>query len=51
MTAQKEKLEAAMLAGDFYADKEKSIKVQKEYSDVVAKLAEQEELWLEAQVA
>lgn len=51
LNAEKITLEAAMATHDFYLDNHKAIVVQKEYERVVAALAEQEELWLEAQVA
>jgi ATP-binding cassette subfamily F protein 3 len=51
LNAEKETLEAAMATHDFYLDNHKAITVQKEYERVVAALAEQEEIWLGAQVA
>lgn len=51
LNAEKMTLEAAMATHDFYLDNHKAIVVQKEYERVVEALAEQEELWLEAQVA
>lgn len=51
LNAEKITLEAAMATHDFYLDNHKAIVVQKEYERVVAALAEQEELWLEAQVS
>ncbi len=51
LTAEKDSLEVVMAKPDFYQNKDKSIKIQKEYDAVIAELAKQEELWLEAQVA
>jgi len=51
LNAEKESLEAVMAKPDFYQNTDKSVKIQKEYDLVIKTLAEQEEVWLEAQVA
>lgn len=51
LTAEKDSLEVVMAKPDFYQNKDKSIKIQKEYDAVITELAKQEEIWLEAQVA
>ena len=51
LNAEKESLEAVMAKSDFYQNKDKSVQIQKEYDAVIKALAEQEEIWLEAQVA
>jgi ATP-binding cassette subfamily F protein 3 len=51
LSKEKETLEAAMATHDFYLDNAKALTVQKEYERVVAELARQEEIWLEAQAA
>jgi ATP-binding cassette subfamily F protein 3 len=51
LTADKDSLEAVMAKPDFYQNKDKSVKIQKEYDAVIAELAKQEEIWLESQVA
>lgn len=51
LSAEKVTLESAMATHDFYLDNHKAITVQKEYERVVAALAQQEEIWLESQVA
>jgi ATP-binding cassette subfamily F protein 3 len=51
LTAEKDSLEVVMAKPDFYQNKDKSIKIQKEYDGVISELAKQEEIWLEAQVA
>lgn len=51
LNAEKESLEAVMARPDFYQNTDKSVKIQKEYDLVIKTLAEQEEVWLEAQVA
>lgn len=51
LTADKDSLEVVMAKPDFYTNIDKSVKIQKEYDTVIAELAKQEEIWLEAQVA
>ena len=51
LTAEKDSLETVMAKPDFYQNKDKSIKIQKEYDAVISELAKQEEIWLESQVA
>ncbi|HPQ50785.1 MAG TPA: ABC-F family ATP-binding cassette domain-containing protein [Alphaproteobacteria bacterium] len=51
LTKEKETLESAMLTPDFYLDVSKSTTVKAEYDRVIAALEQQEEIWLEAQVA
>lgn len=51
LNAEKESLENVMAKPDFYQNTEKSVSIQKEYDLVIKTLAEQEEMWLEAQVA
>jgi ATP-binding cassette subfamily F protein 3 len=51
LTKQKETLEAIMAQPNFYQNKDKSITIQKEYDVIIKSLAEQEEIWLDSQVA
>ncbi len=51
LTADKDSLEVVMAKPDFYQNKDKSVKIQKEYDAVISELAKQEEIWLESQVA
>ena len=49
LTAEKDRLEAAMAAPGFFKDAQKAAKAQKEHAAVVDKLAAAEAAWLEAQ--
>jgi ATP-binding cassette subfamily F protein 3 len=51
LSAQKEKLEAAMADPDFFKDAFKAAEAQKTYARIVKDLEKQEEIWLEAQAA
>jgi ATP-binding cassette, subfamily F, member 3 len=50
LNLEKESLENVMAKPDFYQNTDKSVKIQKEYDLVMKTLAEQEEIWLEAQI-
>ncbi|MBU0858483.1 MAG: ATP-binding cassette domain-containing protein, partial [Alphaproteobacteria bacterium] len=51
LTAQKEKMEAAMTDPDFFKDAFKAAEAQKTYARIIKDLEKQEKIWLETQAA